>query len=107
VKTDAFAFGIVLIELLTELDPIKARNMVDFEGEMSIASALYTNAKERKWPKAVAKSLSDLAAACVSSTKMRKIPAEIERHLQRANALCGGAQSGGGGRMFGLGVLFE
>jgi serine/threonine protein kinase len=65
-KTDAFAFGIVLIELLTSRGGVGARTLVELS-DLSLQDALasHPEALRAGWPKAALGALAGVAARCV------------------------------------------
>ena len=92
-KTDAFAMGIVLIELLTDKDSVDARCLVETEGEESIAAATFNLARElhvnTTGPEDgetmhAAKVLGEVAASCIAAVKQRKTPAQLLPQVEEA-----------------------
>jgi hypothetical protein len=117
-KTDSFAFGIVLVELLISTGVIvdgkaqsdaaqitlNARDLVDTEGELSLSQAVQTLALSGGWaPTAVGleerkqreqavetcRVLSDVAALCIANSGRRKIPAQVLASLEKAARAAG------------------
>jgi hypothetical protein len=94
------AFGIVLVELLADLHPTKARHLLDlvlFDQDFahrSIGDEVYKRAKELlkksqankqySWMKPVVRILSDVAAACLANASKRQSPAQVQEQLEKA-----------------------
>jgi serine/threonine protein kinase len=110
-KTDAFAMGVVLVELLISTsaqpadDPVgitlEARALVDREGANGLAQVVQAKALAGGWAggdreqrgRAVeaCKVVSDLAASCIASASTRKKPAEV---LAALESVCQGLRVG-------------
>ena len=95
---DAFAFGILLIELLISGDSIggstaditfDSRAMYDGERPNQLSEAVQTKALATGWAqgggKQAAKALSDVAASCVEKTNSRKTQAQVLPELEAAH----------------------
>ena len=94
-KTDAFAMGIVLVELLTDMDSFDARGLADAEGGENVAAATYECAKTMHIGAAdgameAAKILGEVAAACIAAAKQRKTPAQLLPRVERAYEIAKG-----------------
>ena len=101
-KTDAFAFGVILVELLisgaakgaslpSRTDKnvaLEARTLVDTEGEMSLSQVVEAKALTTGWEKdsakEVARVLCDVAASCIANTGRRQIPAQVLPLIEQA-----------------------
>lgn len=67
-KTDSFAFGIVLIELLTCAHPQVARDLADEDADLSE----HPMAKVVGWPSALLEDLSAVAKRCTRNVHRRR-----------------------------------
>jgi hypothetical protein len=85
-KTDAFAFGILVIEVLTNLSPSKARTLVDDHEITTLPSMLKNYAKQGGWPKQAAQLLSEVATSCTRGTKTRATVADVTAQVETAAA---------------------
>ena len=98
-KTDSFAFGVIILELLTNLHPKNARNVLDMHGTEGIADFLLASTDKLGWPKPVARIITDVCSACIAASVRRKTPAEVVDELGRAYKLAtnsGGARESSG-----------
>jgi hypothetical protein len=101
-KTDAFAFGIVLVELLISAADapggypatvtLEARSFVDTNGQMMLSSAVQAKALSGDWArsakgKQAAKILGDAAASCIAPTATRRTPVHVLKQLVEAHKL--------------------
>jgi hypothetical protein len=96
---DAFALGIILIELLTSGDAavggyacdvtLSARAIYDGERPTQLSEALQAKALANGWAqggaKEAAKVLSDVAVTCVEKTTWRHTPAQVLPLLKAAH----------------------
>ena len=96
-KTDAFALGIVIVELLIsgaieteypEAFPLKARELVDSEDAGPLSDAVLAMATKGGWAGGngllAAKVLTDIAISCTRVTSMRQTPAQVLPKLEAA-----------------------
>ena len=96
-KTDAFALGIVIFELLIsgaieteypEAFPLKARGLVDSEESKTLSDAVLAMATKGGWADGngllAAKVLTDIAISCTRVTSMRQTPAQVLPKLETA-----------------------
>ena len=96
-KTDAFALGIVIFELLisgaieteySEAFPLKARGLVDSEESKTLSDAVLAMATKGGWADGngllAAKVLTDIAISCTRVTSMRQTPAQVLPKLETA-----------------------
>jgi serine/threonine protein kinase len=91
-KTDAFAMGIVLIELLTGMDSMDARGLAETEGQENIAAATFDLARRMHVGTTVAedgaiqaaKVLGEIAAFCIAALQQRKAPAQLLPRVEEA-----------------------
>jgi serine/threonine protein kinase len=99
-KTDAFAMGIVVIELLIfgsmpnaapEDFPFKARDLVNTEDAADLSALLQARAVSSGWAegnaKRAAEILADVAVVCTQKTGKRQTPTEVMSQLESARAL--------------------
>ena len=98
-RTDAFAYGVVLIELLIfesygdEVHPdtfaLEARGLVDDQTEDTLGAAILSKAMQGGWAQSVpaARELTEVAIACVKGVSARTTPAQV---LGRVEALAHG-----------------
>jgi serine/threonine protein kinase len=104
-KTDAFAMGIVIIELLiaraieveyTEDYPFKARDLVDTEDNDTLPAVLQDMASNGGWTgnneTQAAKILADVAVGCTRPTGKRQTPATVLSQIESAYTLITSAQ---------------
>jgi hypothetical protein len=103
-KTDAYAMGIVIIELLIsgsmtfaecpEDYPLKARTLVDIEDMADLPSAIEAMAVSGAWADAnarrAAKVLIDVAVCCTGKAGKRKTPAGVLDQIEGAYQLTQG-----------------
>jgi hypothetical protein len=107
-KTDAFALGIVLVELLTANTKVidrtaveitlDARSLVDIEGDLTLSAVLEARARDAGWTGAAAeqaaKELSGVAASCIGNTSRRQTPSQVLPLLEAASSGVWGGLSG-------------
>jgi hypothetical protein len=99
-KTDAFAMGIVIIELLisgsietkiAEKFPLKARDMVDGKDAADLSAAIQSMAVGSGWADdyatRAAKILIDVAVSCTGRTEKRQTPTMVLRRIESAYEL--------------------
>jgi hypothetical protein len=107
-QTDAFAMGIILIELLisgamaTEdpaTFPLEAREKVNSEDLSELSAVVQALAAKGGWESSgaqrAAKILADVAVSCTRGTSKRQTPAKVMSQLETARDLAEG--KGGGG----------
>jgi hypothetical protein len=105
-KTDAFAMGIVIIELLIsgsmnancpEAFPLKARNLVDCEDAADLSASVKGMAARGGWAEGgaivAADVLTAVAISCTRRTTTRKTPTQVLSQLEVASQL---AKAAGG-----------
>jgi hypothetical protein len=98
--TDAFAMGIVIIELLIfgsvqtnapEGFPFKARDLVNTEEAADLTALIQARAVSSGWAegnaKRAAEILANVAVVCTQKTGKRQTPAEVMGQLESARAL--------------------
>jgi hypothetical protein len=83
-KTDSFAFGIMVIEMIASVNCMQARNLVDENEKDTLPQALEELAVQGEWPKKTAEILSSIATACTRGTKTRAIPAMVLAQVESA-----------------------
>jgi serine/threonine protein kinase len=84
-KTDAFAFGILVIELLTNLHPRSARELADSYTDLKArTNRLREIAKECKWvnTEGARTIVCEIAAQCTAGSATRKTPADVLAALE-------------------------
>jgi hypothetical protein len=118
-QTDAFAMGIILIELLIsgailnhsqtkhpETFPLEAREMVNSEDPEDLSAKVQALSAMGGWAgsdaQRAAKILADVAVSCTRGTTKRQKPAQVLGQLEAAHRLAtsSGASSSGGGSWF-------
>jgi hypothetical protein len=112
-KTDAFAMGIIIIELLIGMGlrhenertsdvTLQARAMVDTEGSEGLGKAAQAKVLEAGscWAQGkgrqASKILIEVAASLVGPTGVRKTPAQVLGELEKAHKLAKDDNQGGG-----------
>jgi serine/threonine protein kinase len=98
-KTDAFAFGIIVVELLTNLSCVQARTLADEHEGTTLPKALMELSMQAGWPHQPAKILSNVATTCTRGTKSRTTPAVILVQVESAYKM---SSTGDGGSIFGI-----
>jgi serine/threonine protein kinase len=86
-KTDAYAFGILVIELLTDLRPQDAREVADSYTDLKArTNRLRECAKENGWvgTKGARTTMSEIAAHCTSGSATRRTPMVVLAALEGA-----------------------
>ena len=70
-KTDAFSYGIVLLELLSDLSGMGARQLLEIELEDLTAAELQQQqcVAKHRWPERVLSTLSTLISQCTAPLK--------------------------------------
>ena len=78
-KTDSFAFGIVLIELLTGLPGMDARELVETADDVAPALARHANAAALGWPAPLLRTLARTVRRCTQAkpTARASVAAEM------------------------------
>ena len=72
-KTDAFSFGIVLIELVTNLHPLKARKLVELTtGDVGDDICIHDGARAIGWPLPVLRSVGDMVTSLTEGKANRR-----------------------------------
>jgi serine/threonine protein kinase len=84
-KTDAFAFGILVIEVLTNLKPIEARTLVDDHEITTLPGVLNRYAVQGGWPTRAAQLLSEVGTSCTRGTKSRATVAGVMAQVEAAS----------------------
>ena len=82
-KTDSFAFGIMVVEMLANINCLQARDLVDKHEKDTLPQALEEAAKGR-WPKKTAEILSSIATTCTRGTMTRTTPAQVLAQVESA-----------------------
>jgi hypothetical protein len=85
--TDAWAFGILLIELLTDYHPLDARELADSHTDLKARTdRLRELAKENYWVSTggARTTVAEVAAACTAGRATRKTPAQVLAVLEDA-----------------------
>jgi serine/threonine protein kinase len=90
-KTDGFAFGIIVVELLVKRHCLQARALVDEHEFNTLPQELVELAMQNGWPKQVAKILSNVATDCTRGSKSRSTPAEVLAQVEEAHKIGSGA----------------
>jgi serine/threonine protein kinase len=83
-KTDSFAFGIMVVEMLANINCLQARDLVDQHEVNTLPQALEELAAQRKWPKKTAEILSSIATTCTRGTMTRTTPAQVLAQVESA-----------------------
>jgi hypothetical protein len=83
-KTDSFAFGIMVVEMLANINCLQARDLVDQHEVNTLPQALEELAAQRKWPKKAAEILSSVATTCTRGTMTRTTPAQVLAQVESA-----------------------
>jgi serine/threonine protein kinase len=81
-KTDSFAFGIMVVELIANMNCLRARNLVDEHEKDTLPQALEEQALQGGCPKQVAKMLSNVATVCTRGTKTRTTAAQVLAQIE-------------------------
>ena len=88
-KTDSYAFGIVLLELLTAMVPIQAAAMQSQDRDFfkQAQAGQYNDAKAGKWPSKVVKGIVKEAGRCLTThaqqrATIRDVLPELRRLLK-------------------------
>jgi hypothetical protein len=85
-KTDGYAYGIIIVEMLTNMSCLEARNLVDEHERETLLQELQELAAKGGWPKQVAQILSSVATMCTRGTKTRTTPAQVLAQTESAYA---------------------
>eukprot|EP00930_Biecheleria_cincta_P099807 TRINITY_DN91420_c0_g1_i1.p1 TRINITY_DN91420_c0_g1~~TRINITY_DN91420_c0_g1_i1.p1 ORF type:complete len:515 (+),score=77.14 TRINITY_DN91420_c0_g1_i1:57-1601(+) len=106
-KTDAFAFGIILVEMLANFDSLLARSLVNNHEKncfgisslytVTFQKAIKTLAIEASWPMQTAEILSSIAASCTRGARgkmARAAPANILHQLEEVYKVSAEASAG-------------
>jgi hypothetical protein len=113
-KTDAFAMGIIIIELLIsgaietkhpETFPLEAREMVNSEDPEDLSAKVQALSAMGGWTgsdaQRAAKILADVAVSCTRGTTKRQNPAQVLGQLKAAHRpITSSAASSGAGSWF-------
>jgi hypothetical protein len=86
-KTDAFAFGILLIELLSDFHPLDARELADAHTELKARTdKLRDLAKQTYWTETLGArtTVCEIASQCTAGSSTRKTPAQVLPALEDA-----------------------
>jgi serine/threonine protein kinase len=83
-KTDSFAFGIVVVEMLANMHSLAARDLVDKHEVNTLPQALEELAAKGRWPKKTAEILSSVATTCTRGTMTRTTPAQVLAQVESA-----------------------
>ena len=98
-KTDGYAFGIMVVEMLANIDCLEASALVGDHESNTLPQALKQMADAGGWPATTAAVLSNIATTCTRGTKTRTTPAEVLQQVEglwELNQLASAAESGGG-----------
>jgi hypothetical protein len=98
-KTDGYAFGIMVVEMLANIDCRQASALVDEHELNTLPQALKELADAGGWPAIISDVLSKVATTCTRGTKTRTTPAEVLQQVEglwELNQLASAAESGGG-----------
>ena len=76
-KTDGYAFGIMVVEMLANTDCLEASALVDEHESNTLPQALKELADAGGWPATTAAVLSNIATTCTRGSKTRTTPAEV------------------------------
>jgi serine/threonine protein kinase len=89
-KTDSFAFGIVLLELLTGRSPVDTVELYTEEEDMfSAMDQLYKDKRAGPCPAGVVAAVAQVAKQCLQWHAPRR--ATVQEALPRLEAACAGA----------------
>ena len=96
-RTDSFALGIVLMEMLADLHPTQARELVDEYPRTTVEAYLREHAGERGWSDSDARKagsiLSVVAADCTANQRTRSTPAAVLPKLEKALEVASGLRT--------------
>jgi hypothetical protein len=92
-KTDAFAFGIIVIEMLVRVNCVQARAFVDEHEGDGLLQVLKERAQQGGWPRDAAVAMSNVAFSCTRRTKARATPAELLGQIESAHHSGSGVDS--------------
>ena len=83
-KTDSFALGIMVVEMLGSIGPVDARAFVSNYEVDTLPAALKDLAEQVGWPAATASILSKVATSCTRGAKTRTTPAQALIQMESA-----------------------
>jgi serine/threonine protein kinase len=83
-KTDSFAFGIMVVEMIANINCLAARDLVDKHEKDTLPQALEELAAKGRWPKKTAEVLSSVATKCTRGTMTRTTPAQVLAQVESA-----------------------
>ena len=83
-KTDGYAFGIMVVEMLASIDCLKASALVDDHEGNTLPEALKELADAGGWPATTAAVLRYIATTCTQKAKTRTMPAEVLQQVEGA-----------------------
>jgi serine/threonine protein kinase len=94
-RTDSFALGIVLMEMLADLHPTQARELVDEYPRATVEVYLQDHSGEKSWSDSDAARkagsiLSIVAADCTAAQHTRSTPAAVLPKLEKALEVASG-----------------
>jgi hypothetical protein len=83
-KTDSFAFGIMVVEMLANINCLEARDLVDQHEVNTLPQILEDLAAQGGWPEKTAEILSNIATMCTRGTATRTTPARVLAQIESA-----------------------
>ena len=83
-KTDGYAFGIMVVEMLANIDCLEASTLLDDHESNTLPQALKELADAGGWPAIISDVLSKVATTCTRGTKTRTTPAEVLQQVEGA-----------------------
>ena len=83
-KTDGYAFGIMVVEMLANIDCLEASILVGDHEVNTLPQALKELADAGGWPATTAAVLSNIATTCTRGPKTRTTPAEVLQQVEGA-----------------------
>ena len=83
-KTDSFAFGIMVAEMIANMNCLQSRDLVDKHEVNTLPQALEELATQGGWPAKTAAILGSIATTCTRGTMTRTTPAQVLAQVESA-----------------------
>ena len=83
-KTDSFAFGIMVAEMIANMNCLQSRDFVDKHEKDTLPQALEELATQGGWPEKTAAILGSIATTCTRGTMTRTTPAQVLAQVESA-----------------------